>query len=89
MKKGLTSKNAGRRVSELSSNQKAQLEGDTAEQGQAKEIRDNRALINTTYLTISYNEGQKACTAERIAKETELPEHYIINICGMLGHVLK
>lgn len=68
-------------------NQIAQDDGDTSANEVAR-IKARERSIRDAWNRIAYNEGAGACTAERIARETDLPVHYVIDICGRSGHIL-
>jgi hypothetical protein len=65
-------------------NQVAQEDGDTSA-NEARRIRERENDIARTWRTIAYNEGETACTAERIAEAAELPVRFVRDICERRG----
>jgi hypothetical protein len=65
-------------------NQIAQEDGDTSANESAR-IRDREAAVAKAWRTIAYHEGETACTADRIAKASELPVAFVRDICARKG----
>lgn len=69
-------------------NQMAQEEGDSSA-NEAQRIRDRESTVKRTWRSVAFHENEAACTAERIAKESELPIDYVRFVCGKEGLALK
>ncbi len=69
-------------------NQEAQVDGDTTANEVAR-IRFRERAVSDTWRAIAYHEGEAACTAARIAKDTSLPEAYVVEVCAVKGHTLR
>lgn len=65
-------------------NQVAQEDGDTSAD-EARRIREREDAITRAWRTIAYNEGETACTAERVAEAAELPVKFVRAICERRG----
>jgi hypothetical protein len=69
-------------------NQVAQDEGNTSA-NEAKRIRNRESAVKVAWRTIAFNEGEAACTAERVARDCELPVDYVRFVCGNAGYEVK
>lgn len=68
-------------------NQLAQ-EADDTSANEARRIREREASISHAWRTIAYHEGERACTAIRIAEVVELPVAFVQDICARKGLAL-
>lgn len=65
-------------------NQVAQEAGDTSA-NEAARIREREAAVARAWRTVAYQEGEAACTADRIATTAELPVDFVRDICARKG----
>lgn len=65
-------------------NQVAQEDGDTSAH-EARRIKEREDAVARAWRTLAYNEGETACTAERIAEAAELPAMFVRDICERRG----
>lgn len=69
-------------------NQLAQEEGDSSA-NEARRIREREAQVKKAWRTVAFYENEAACTAERIARESDLPVDYVRFVCGKEGLALR
>ncbi len=69
-------------------NQIAQEDGDSSA-NEAARIRAREADVKRAWRTIAYEQGEAACTAERVADAANLPIAYVRFVCGASGYDLR
>ena len=69
-------------------NQIAQAEGDSSA-NEAKRIREREAAVAKAWRQIAYDDGEAACSADRVAQAVDLPEAYVRAICERKGLALR
>lgn len=69
-------------------NQIAQENGDSSA-NEAKRIRDRESAVKQAWRRVAFNEGEAACTVEKVAREADLPVDYVRFVCGNVGYELK
>jgi hypothetical protein len=69
-------------------NQITQDTGDSSA-NEAARIRDREATVARAWRQVAFDEGEAACTADRIAAKSELPVAFVRFVCGNKGLDLR